>query len=311
MDTHQPNQNQTRAAITTPNPPQVNLEPVVKVRRKRSINSLVVGGISYTWVILIAITTMLPYVWMVLNSFKPRSEIVHYRFLPLDPTLDNYIKILTKYPFDRWYLNTIIVTILSVLSTLFFCSLAGYALAKFHFRGRDVFFILILATVMVPVEMLIIPWYVGAYRLHLTNTYAGLVIPGLISAFGVFILRQAILAIPDDLIDAARVDGMSEPGIYFKIVLPLVSGTLSALAILTALGTWNDFLWPLIVIDKPPMFTLQVGVTFATQGDVQDTILDWGTIMAATTIASLPMLFLVVFAQKYIVKGIATTGLKG
>jgi multiple sugar transport system permease protein len=289
----------------------VDTTQVAKARRRRSVNSLIVGLISYGWVIIIAITTLLPYIWMVLNSFKPRSEIVYYRFLPLAPTLENYIKILTKYPFGRWYMNTAIVTAISVVSTLFFCSLAGYALAKFHFRGRDVFFVLILATVMVPVEMLIIPWYVGAYRLHLTNTYAGLVIPGLVSAFGVFILRQAIINIPDDLIDAARVDGMSEIGIYFKIVLPLVSGTLSALAILTALASWNDFLWPLIVIDKPPMFTLQVGVTFATQGDVQDTVLDWGTIMAATTVASLPMLFLVIFSQKYIVKGIATTGLKG
>ena len=279
--------------------------------KKQSTSTAIVRGLSYGWVALVAITTLLPYVWMVLNSFKPRSEIVHYRFLPLAPTLDNYIKILTKYPFSRWYFNTALVTVISVVSTLLFCSLAGYALAKFRFPGRNLFFILILATVMVPVEMLIIPWYVGAFQLHLTNTYAGLIIPGLISAFGVFILRQAIMNVPDDLIDAARVDGMSEIGIFFKIVLPLVSGTLSALAILTALAAWNDFLWPLIVIDKPPMFTLQVGVTFATQGDVQDTILDWGTIMAATTVASLPMLFLVILAQKYIVKGIATTGLKG
>ncbi|MCL4561076.1 MAG: carbohydrate ABC transporter permease [Chloroflexi bacterium] len=280
-------------------------------KRKKTVRTTLTGIFSYGWVILVGLSTLLPYLWMLSNSLKPRAEIAFYRLLPVHPTLGNYIKILTKYPFGQWYLNTFIVTALSVISTLFFCSLAGYALAKFHFPGRNAFFIFILATVMVPVEMLILPWYVGAYKLNLINSYAGLVLPGLISAFGVFILRQSILNIPDDLIDAARVDGMSEPGIYFKIIIPLVAGPLSALAILTALGTWNDFLWPLIVVSKTSMFTMQVGVTYATQGEFQDTMQDWGTIMAAMTVASIPMLVLVVFAQKYIVKGITMTGLKG
>lgn len=280
-------------------------------KRNRTIRTAVAGFGAYGWAILIAVSTLLPYLWMLSNSLKPRAEIAYYQLLPVHPTLDNYIKILTKYPFGQWYLNTFIVTVISVVSTLLFCSLAGYALAKFRFPGRNAFFIFILATVMVPVEMLILPWYVGAFRLNLLNTYTGLVLPGLISAFGVFILRQAILNIPDDLIDAARIDGMSEPGIYLKIILPLVAGPLSALAILTALGSWNDFLWPLIVVNNPSMFTMQVGVTFASQGEFQDTMLDWGTVMAATTVASIPMLLLVIFAQKYIVRGIATTGIKG
>ncbi|MCC7164044.1 MAG: carbohydrate ABC transporter permease [Anaerolineae bacterium] len=280
-------------------------------RRSRTLRTAVAGLGAYGWVILIAITTLLPYLWMLSNSLKPRAEIAYYALLPVNPTLDNYIKILTKYPFGQWYLNTFIVTIISVVSTLFFCSLAGYALAKFRFPGRDAFFIFILATVMVPVEMLILPWYVGAFNFKLHNSYAGLVFPGLISAFGVFILRQAILSIPDDLLDAARIDGMSEPGIYLRIILPLVAGPLSALAILTALASWSDFLWPLIVVNIPRMFTMQVGVTFASQGEFQDTMLDWGTVMAATAVASIPMLLLVIFAQKYIVRGIATTGIKG
>lgn len=280
-------------------------------KRNRVIRTALAGFAAYGWIILIAVSTLLPYLWMLSNSLKPRAEIAYYQLLPVHPTLDNYIKIITKYPFGLWYLNTFIVTVVSVVSTLLFCSLAGYALAKFRFPGRNAFFIFILATVMVPVEMLILPWYVGAFRLNLINSYAGLVLPGLISAFGVFILRQAILSIPDDLIDAARIDGMSEPGIYLKIILPLVAGPLAALAILTALGTWNDFLWPLIVVNNPSMFTMQVGVTFATQGEFQDTMLDWGTVMAATAVASIPMLLLVIFAQKHIVQGIATSGIKG
>lgn len=280
-------------------------------RRRRATRSFLAGFVSYGWVILIALTTLFPYLWMLSNSLKPRSEIAYYRLLPEHPTFANYAKILTKYPFGQWYINTAIVTVIAVVCTLLFCSLAGYALAKFHFPGRNAFFVFILATVMVPIEMLILPWYVGAFKLGLTNTYFGLVFPGLISAFGVFVMRQSILNIPDDLIDAARVDGMSEPGIYFRIILPLVSGPLSALAILTALGQWNDFLWPLIVVNNTNLFTMQVGVTYATQGEFQDTMMDWGTIMAATTVASVPMLLLVVFAQKYLVKGIALTGLKG
>ena len=165
------------------------------------------GVISYGWIGLIAITTILPYLWMISTSFKPRPEILYYRALPLEPTLSNYVTILTKFPFARWYLNTFVVTIISVVSTLLFCALAGYGLSKFRFPGRNVFFIFILATVMVPVEMLIIPWYAGAFKLGLANTFPGLVFPGLISAFGVFILRQAIQNIPNELIDAARVDG--------------------------------------------------------------------------------------------------------
>lgn len=280
-------------------------------KKRRILRSSLAGFSAYGWIILVAVSTLLPYLWMLSNSLKPRTEIAYYAMLPVHPTLDNYIKILTKYPFGQWYINTFIVTVISVVSTLFFCSLAGYALAKFRFPGRDAFFVFILATVMVPVEMLILPWYVGAFHFGLINSYLGLVFPGLISAFGVFILRQAILSIPDDLLDAARIDGMSEPGIYLKIILPLVAGPMSALAILTALASWSDFLWPLIVVNLPPMFTMQVGVTFASQGEFQDSMLDWGTVMAATAVASIPMLLLVIFAQKYIVRGIATTGIKG
>lgn len=280
-------------------------------RRKSRMRRLYTGIISYGWVGIICLTTLLPFTWMISTSFKPRSEILFYRALPLEPTLENYVRVLTRYPFGRWYLNTTIVTLVSVASTLLFCALAGYALAKFRFFGRDVFFTLILATVMVPVEMLIIPWYVGAYSLNLDDTYPGLVFPGLISAFGVFILRQAIINIPDELIDAARIDGLSEIGIFFRIILPLSSGALAALGILTALNTWNDFLWPLIIVKDVDMYTLQLGVSYAATGDAAEGINDWGLTMSATTIASVPMLILVIVAQKYLVRGIALSGLKG
>jgi multiple sugar transport system permease protein len=163
---------------------------------------------------------------------------------------------------------------------------------------------------MVPTEMLIIPWFSGIHQLKLGNTYPGLIFPGLISAFGVFILRQAILNIPDEYIEAARIDGMSEPGIFFRIILPLISGPLTALALITALNVWNDFLWPLIVVNNKAMYTIQVGIAYAADATATDLGTDWSIVMSATTIASVPMLLLVIAAQKYFVKGISLSGLK-
>jgi multiple sugar transport system permease protein len=279
-------------------------------RRKR-LTSIFSAAASYLWVGSICLTTLFPFFWMISSSFKPRAEIVFFRLLPVSPTLNNYVRVLTKYPYFNWYLNTFIYTLLTVGSVLLFSAMAAYALSKFRFRGREFFFVMILATIMVPSEMLIIPWYVSAQRLGLGNSLAGLLFPGLISAFGVFVLRQAMFNVPNELIDAARVDGMSEPGIFVKIILPLVSGALAALAILTALSAWNDYLWPLIIMRDAIKFTLQVGISYAALTDAAEAINDWTVIMSSTTIASLPMLILMIATQRYLVKGITLTGLKG
>jgi multiple sugar transport system permease protein len=267
--------------------------------------------ISYAWMVALCLTTLFPFFWMISSSFKPRSEIIFFRLLPVHPTLQSYVKVLTRYPYLRWYLNTSIYTLITILSVLLFSAMAAYALSKFRFKGREFFFVVILATIMVPSEMLIIPWYVNANRLGVANNLAGLLMPGLVSAFGVFVLRQAMFSVPNELIDAARVDGMSEPGIFTRIVIPLVSGALAALAILTALGTWNDYLWPLIVMKSADKFTLQVGISYAALTDAAEAINDWTVIMSSVTIASVPMLVLMIATQRYLVRGIALTGLKG
>jgi multiple sugar transport system permease protein len=267
--------------------------------------------ISYTWMVALCVTTLFPFFWMISSSFKPRSEIIFFRLLPVHPTLQSYVKVLTRYPYLRWYLNTAVYTLIIVVSVLLFSAMAAYALSKFRFKGREFFFVVILSTIMVPSEMLIIPWYVNANRLGVANNLAGLIMPGLVSAFGVFVLRQAMFSVPNELIDAARVDGMSEPGIFVRIVIPLVSGALAALAILTALGTWNDYLWPLIVMKSANKFTLQVGISYAALTDAAEAINDWTVIMSSVTIASLPMLALMIATQRYLVRGIALTGLKG
>lgn len=288
-------------------------QPTVQDRaahQRRFLSRLGAGTAAYLWVGSICLTTLLPFLWMVSTSFKPRTEIIFFRMLPIHPTVNNYARVLTRYPYLSWYWNTIVYTLLSVASVLLFSAMAAYALSKFRFRGREIFFTLILSTMMIPSEMLIIPWYVSAVGLGLRSSLAGLLFPGLISAFGVFVLRQAMFNVPNEYIDAARVDGMSEIGIFFRIVLPLVSGALAALAILTALGTWNDYLWPLIVMQDVPKFTLQVGIAYAATTDTAEAINDWTIVMSSTTIASVPMLLLLIGTQRYLIRGISLSGLK-
>lgn len=269
-------------------------------------------GFAYLWLVLLAITTIFPFFWMVSTSLKPKPEIFFFRLLPVAPTIDNYINVLTRWQYGTWFFNTVLVTIITTISTLLFCSLCGYALAKFKFRGRNAFFILILATIMVPSEMLLIPWYVGAFKMGIVNSLPGVVFPGLMGAFGVFVMRQAFLGLPEELLDAARVDGMSELGIFFRIALPLSSGALAALGVLTALGAWNDYFWPFIVMQSVDRYTLQLGMMHASRTDAaRESLIDWGVVMTSTTISSLPMLVLVIFLQKYFVRGITFTGLKG
>jgi multiple sugar transport system permease protein len=282
-----------------------------RTARKYKIRHAFAQAGAYTWLILLGITTALPFVWMISTSLKPRPEIFYFRFFPLQPTISHYIDVLTRWQFGTWFFNTIVVTILTTASTLLFCSLCGYALAKFKFWGRSLFFTLILSTIMVPSEMLLIPWFVGAFKLGVVDSMTGVVFPGLIGAFGVFVMRQAFQNIPNELLDAARVDGMSELAIFFKIAMPLSSGALAALGVLTALGTWNDYFWPLIITQSVDRFTLQRGMMHAAAADAgRETTVAWDIVMTTTTISSMPMLILVIFLQKYFVKGISFSGLK-
>jgi multiple sugar transport system permease protein len=278
---------------------------------KNRLSSGAVKTFAYTWLIVLCLTTIFPFFWMVSTSLKPKTEIIFHRLLPQAPTIANYIEVLTRWQYGTWFFNSVVVTALTVISTLLFCSLCGYALSKFNFPGRNIFFVLILATIMVPGEMLLIPWFVSAFKMKIVDSLPGLVFPGMMGAFGVFVMRQAFLNIPNEYLDAARVDGMSELGIFFKIVLPLTGSAMAALGVLTALGTWNDYFWPLIIMQSVDRYTLQLGMMHASVTDAtRELIVNWSVIMTSTSIASLPMLVLVVILQKYFVKGIALSGLK-
>jgi multiple sugar transport system permease protein len=263
--------------------------------------------LAYTVLILGSLAMVFPFIWMGLTSLKPFAEIFELKVLPQAATLDNYREVLFKTQFPRWFSNSLIIAVITTLSVLFFDSLVGYTLAKLRFPGKGLVFLLILSTLMVPTEMLIIPWYVMSTQYGWSNTYWGLLFPGIISAFGIFLLRQFFQTLPTDLLDAGRIDGLSEFGVFWRIAFPLVRPALAALGIFTFLGNWNAFLWPLIVIQTANMRTLPVGVAlFSSEAGTA-----WHLIMAASSMAVLPVLLVFLFFQRQIIEGVVLTGVKG
>lgn len=256
------------------------------------------------------VIVVFPFIWMVLSSFKTLPEFYQFKMLPNEWTTEGYNHIVTDTSYGRWYGNSLFVGVLVTVSELFFASLAGYTIAKFKFKGNKLIFIVILSTLMVPTELLIIPWYAMSAKLGWIDTYWGIMFPGMIQAFGVFLMRQFMLGIPNDLLEAARMDGMSEFRIFIKVVLPQVSQAISALAILTFLGNWNAYLWPVIVISTEKMRTLPVGISLFSTADAGSG-LQWNLIMAMSTLAVIPIVIVYFIFQRRIVEGIALTGIKG
>ncbi len=204
-------------------------------------------------------------------------------------------------------MNSMIVAVVVTLSNVFFDSLVGYTLAKFQFRGRYFIFLAILSTLMIPTEMLVIPWYLMSSKLGWLDSYWGIMFPGMMTAFGTFLMKQFFEGVPNDFLEAARVDGLNEFQIWWKIAMPLVTPALSALAIFTFLGNWTAFFWPLIVSTSPELYTLPVGLSsFAVEQSIQ-----WEMIMTGAAIATLPTLIVFMLLQRYIVRGVMLAGLKG
>jgi multiple sugar transport system permease protein len=262
---------------------------------------------AYALLTLGAIVMVFPFAWMLLSSLKEYREILSFQVWPERFTLANYVEVLTRTAFPRWFLNSVIVAVGTTASVLFFCSLVGYVLAKLEFPFKNVIFILILSTLMVPTEMLVIPWFVMSADFGWVNTYWGLMFPGLIPGFGVFLMRQFFQTLPRDLFDAGRIDGVSEFGLFFRIGLPLVGPGMAALGIFAFIGNWNAFLWPLIVGQSASMRTIPVGVAnFSGEAATQ-----WNLIMAASSLAIIPVLIVFAIFQKQIIEGVVLTGVKG
>ncbi|WP_235848397.1 carbohydrate ABC transporter permease [Litchfieldia alkalitelluris] len=263
-------------------------------------------AIVYTLLILGSVIMLFPFIWMVSTSFKPPSEVYGLKLIADNPTFNNYRKIIEGTLFTKWFLNSFIVAVITTVSVALFDTLVGYIIAKFNFFGKQVIFLFILSSLMIPTEMLIIPWYLMSADLGWVDTYWGVMFPGVISAFGIFLMKQFMESIPDDLLDAARIDGMNEFSIFFKVAIPQVFPALSALCIFTFLGNWNAYLWPLIVIETAEMRTLPVGLAFFS-GENQTY---WELVMAGATIAVIPLIIVFLIFQRHIIKGITLTGLK-
>ena len=262
--------------------------------------------VAWTLLLLGGLVMVMPFAYMLSGSFKLNSEIYELSLLPREPTLDNYRRLFEKSEFVRWFGNSLLIGTLTTASVLFFDSLVGYTLAKFRFRGRYVVFVAILTTLMIPTEMLVLPWYAMARNFHWLDTYWGIAFPGLMTGFGTFLMKQFFEDVPDELLDAARLDGLNEFQVWWQVAMPLVVPALSALAIFTFLGNWTAFLWPLIAITDRNLYTLPVGLaTFS--GEYQT---EWEMVMTGAAVATIPTILVFLLLQRYIIRGISMAGLK-
>jgi multiple sugar transport system permease protein len=268
-------------------------------------------GFAHVVLLLVGATCLLPFIWMISTSLKEPHQVFTFppEFIPNPWSLTGYRKIFAIAPITNWALNSLFVATTITLCQLVFSSLAAYAFARIRFPGRDVIFVGYLATMMVPGQVTLIPAYILISRLGWIDTMRALTVPFLFgSAFGTFLLRQFFMTIPTDLEDAARIDGTSYVGTYLRIILPLSRPALATLGVFVYLYFWNDFLWPLIVINSNERRTLQVGLAVLSRGYFGT---DWTALMAGTVISLLPILVIFFAAQRYFVQGITLTGIKG
>lgn len=261
----------------------------------------------YIILVAYAITTLIPFFWALSSSFKTLEEIVSgtLNFLPKNFTLDNYKQIFVEQElFPRWMLNSLIIAGVGTFLNIIFNSMAGYALARLSFPGKKALFIIILAVLMIPAQVTMIPNYLILKELGWLNSYQGMIVPAMINATFIFMMRQFFVNFPQELEEAAQIDGLSRLGIFFKIVMPLAKPALAAQAIFVFMGFWNDFMRPLIIMTDTEMYTLPLGLnTFKGQY-----VSYWNYIMAASMAFTLPVLLIYAFFNKYFIKGVSFTG---
>ena len=266
-------------------------------------------ALKYLVLVAGAFIMVFPFVWMMIASLMTAGEIQLRPpvWLPAAPQFNNYAELVDSIPIARLYFNSLFTSGIIVFGVLLSSSLAGFAFAKYRFPGREFLFYLILATMMIPFFVTLIPVFFIVRQLGWIDTYQGLVVPGLTSAYGIFLMRQFMITVPDEIIDAARIDGASEPSIYWRIVLPLIKPALATLGTFVFIGAWNNFLWPLLVLDSRELMTLPLGINSLRSLYADNTNL----LMAGTAVSVLPMLFVFIYLQRYFIQGIALTGLKG
>lgn len=259
--------------------------------------------------ITFSLVMLFPIVWIFLTSVKPESLILSKpaQLLPEIYTLEQYELLLQAIPFFSFLKNSFIFAGGVTIFSLFFDSLTGYAFAKLRFPGSNILFYVVLATLMIPFQIVMIPLYLMMHKLHGLDTYWGLIIPRLTNAFGIYLMRQFFISVPDDLLDAGRIEGLNEFSIYFRIAVPVTTTALTTLGVFHFMYNWNDFLWPLIITTSQHMRTLPVGLALFTG----EHVMEHGPIMAGAVLSIIPILLFYLFAQKTFIKGVALSGMKG
>ena len=271
------------------------------LRRLRSVALFVSLSVA-------AMLTFVPFVYMISSSLKRRDEIysVPVTWIPSEIQPLNYVRLFEEIPFAREYLNSAVIAIIVVTSVLFFSSLAGFAFAKYRFRFKNQMFLFVLATMMIPIQVQLVPLYLIVNSLGWLNTYQGVFVPQAMSAFGIFLMRQMMLSVPDEILDAARVDGASEVGLFRHVAIPMTRAGLLVLALLTALTSWNDYLWPVIVLRSEDMLTVPLGLAAL----INVYRVEYGMVLAGSTLAMLPVVALFVVFNRHFVAGLTSGAVK-
>lgn len=282
-------------------------------RKLTSPREVALRFLAYATLSALALLMSTPFLWMVLTSLKTQQEAFQFppRLLPSGVHWENYRQLFTLVPFGRYFLNTLLITAAVVVGQLFISSLAAYAFARLKFIGRETLFLFYLATMMVPFQVTLIPLYLLVFQLGWVNTYWGLIAPGLSSAYGIFLLRQAFLTMPEEISDAARIDGATEFGIFWRIFVPLNGPALATLGVFAFMGTWTDLLWPLLIVRDERLRTLELGLAYFSSAIPQFVQPNWPLLMAAAVVVMLPIIVVYLFTQRYFVEGIAVSGVKG
>lgn len=264
---------------------------------------------TYLFLLIATVISLAPFYWMIVNSTHKSGEIfrVPPNFLPGDHLLENYANLQSNINIAGVMLNSIIITVIYTVLSLLFCSMAGFAFAKYRFRGRDKIFFVLLLSIMIPSQVTLIPLFQLMVKLEWLNTYQAVILPTLANPFGIYLMRQNMKAIPDELLEAARVDGCSEWRIFFTLILPVMRPALAALAIFMFMTQWNNFLWPLLVMSDKSMYTLPVALSSL----VGFTRIDYGQVMLGTTLSTLPIMAFFLVLQRQFISGLLGGSVKG
>jgi multiple sugar transport system permease protein len=290
---------------------RLSTQPMVSTVAPQPIYTKIRIGrvLTYAALIVLAVLMLLPFLWMVSASLKLDQDVfrVPIQWIPAEPRWSNFATIWTRIPFLTFFGNSLKLTVIITLLQLFTSSFAAYAFAKLKFPGRDWLFLAYIGSIAIPWQAYMVPQFIMMRRLDLVDTHTSLILLQAFSAFGVFLLRQFFISIPDEILDAARIDGMSEYGIFFRIMLPLSKPALATLTIFTSVAVWNDFMGPLIYLNSQSLKTIQLGLRMF----IQQYGADYALIMAAALVSLVPVVILFVFLQRFFIEGIASTGVKG